>query len=331
MHAEDVLKIGDWLVCRDRNLMTRDGICHRLEPKTMAVLAELAARPGKVVSRRELLEKVWPRTFSGDEALTRCVSQLRSFFQDDSRSPRYIETIPKKGYRLVASCFEFKDPESCSHCGGTNSTANGTEGTKEAPVDERSAPAGPRELRATQFLVLIGALVLLLKIGSMGLTALSDPDESPQISVFQAPAYSIYVMPFSNLTSHPADDSFAEGIASTIRSEASKAGDIAVIAAASGGANSNDETDLRKLAAGVGAATILTGSVQRSGNELRITAQLVDGYSGFNIWSKSFDLKDADIFQVQDEIAASVVYEIRTSLAEKSPPPMEQSLAKLKN
>ena len=118
MQADSVLKIGDWLVCQDRNMMARGEECHRLEPKTMAVLSELAAHPGKVVNRRDLLDKVWPRTFSGDEALTRCISQLRSCFADDSRNPAYIETIPKKGYRLVATCTPTSAKKPCSHCEG---------------------------------------------------------------------------------------------------------------------------------------------------------------------------------------------------------------------
>lgn len=333
MQAEGSLKIGEWTVSPECNSMSRGDVHHRLEPKTMAVLNELASQPNKVVNRSELLEKVWPRTFSGDEALTRCVSQLRTCFEDDSRDPHYIETIPKRGYRLVANCvdLDLDQPglldKTARQCEAVQKNADST----ERSLPDSPGPSRPRKLRMTQLLVILGACAVLMKIGALGIQSLSPPVDEPLVRVVQAPAHSIYVLPFSNLTSHPADDSFAEGIATTIRSEASKTGDIAVIAAGSGGAYSASETDLRKLAEEIGVATILTGSVQRSANDLRITAQLVDGYSGFNIWSKSFDLKDSDIFLVQDEIAASVVFEIRSSLLENAAVETALSQAKLRN
>jgi TolB-like protein/DNA-binding winged helix-turn-helix (wHTH) protein len=318
MHADGALKVGEWLVSPDSNALIRGELHHRLEPKTMAVLLQLSLKPGKVVGRAELLENVWPRTFSGDEALTRCVSQLRSCFEDDSKDPRYIETIPKKGYRLIATCIPLESEEAI---GTTVPQTSQNQDIADVPIGlppDHRIPAEPRKLRTTQVLVLLGAVAVILKMGAIGLQSFSPLPAESRIKVVQAPAHSIYVLPFSNLTSHPADDSFAEGIASTIRSEASKTGDIAVIAASSIGVNSVDQSDLRMLASEIGAATILTGSVQRSAEDLRITAQLVDGYSGFNIWSKSFDLKDSDIFLVQDEIAESVVFEIRNSLTERS-------------
>ena len=322
-----MLKIGEWTVSPECNSMTRGEVCHHLEPKTMAVLTELACQPNKVVNRSELLDKVWPRTFSGDEALSRCVSQLRSFFEDDSRDPHYIETIPKKGYRLVANCIPLKHRES------PETPFEQTEPVEEAaehpaaPPPVPSALTAPRKLRTTQVLVMVGAVAVLLKIGAMALQSLSTPADETIISIVKAPAHSVYVLPFSNLTGHPDDDSFAEGIATTIRSEASKTEDIVVIASSSFRPNEADLGNVRALASEIGAATVLTGSVQRSANELRITAQLVDGYSGFSLWSKSFDLTDDDIFSVQDEIATSVVYEIRNSLLDSSAAAIEQAQA----
>lgn len=314
MQAEGLLKIGEWTVSPECNSMTRGEVCHRLEPKTMAVLFELCSQPNKVVNRTDLLEKVWPRTFSGDEALTRCVSQLRTFFEDDSRDPHYIETIPKKGYRLVATCVPLEQQKTAENPVELLEPKQSATGLPLHPVPLSKVQPGPRKLRTTQVLVMLGAVAVLLKISAMGLQSLSTPVDETAVSVFQAPAHSVYVLPFSNLTGHPDDNSFAEGIATTIRSEASKGGDIVVIAGSSFHPNEADLGNIRALASEVGAATVLTGSVQRSANELRITAQLVDGYSGFNIWSKSFDLSDQDIFSVQDEIATSVVYEIRNSM-----------------
>jgi TolB-like protein/DNA-binding winged helix-turn-helix (wHTH) protein len=326
MQAEGLLKIGEWIVSPDCNSMTRGALCHHLEPKTMAVLTELARQPNKVVNRSEILDKVWPRTFSGDEALSRCVSQLRSFFEDDSRDPHYIETIPKKGYRLVATCESLIN-ESGEKLPLASDHRSPAQGETEPPSPSRRLKPAARKLHTTQFLVLLGAVAILLKIGAMGIQSFSSSNDSVRISTIQAPAHSVFVLPFSNLTGHPDDDSFAEGIATTIRSEASKNGDIVVIANSSFHPDEADLGNIRALASEIGAATVLTGSVQRSVDELRITAQLADGYSGFSIWSKSFDLTDDDIFSVQDEIATSVVYEIRNSLLDSSTAAIEQAQA----
>ena len=94
--------IDDWLVQPELNALTRDGKTVHLEPKVMQVLVHLALHPGKVMSKEELIAAVWPDTFVSEQALTRCISVLRREMQDDTHTPRYIQTISKGGYRLVA-------------------------------------------------------------------------------------------------------------------------------------------------------------------------------------------------------------------------------------
>lgn len=97
------LQIGDWQVRPDLNELTRGAIRVRLEPKAMATLLVLADRPGDVITKAELLERVWPGTFVVDGAVFRVLSELRRALGDDPRTPTYVETIPNRGYRLVAS------------------------------------------------------------------------------------------------------------------------------------------------------------------------------------------------------------------------------------
>lgn len=96
-------KIGEWRVCPASGTLTRGGETRRLSPKAMAVLAVLAAAPGCVVPRRQLLEEVWAGRAMSDEPLNRCIADLRALLDDDRDSPRYIETLPRRGYRLVAT------------------------------------------------------------------------------------------------------------------------------------------------------------------------------------------------------------------------------------
>jgi DNA-binding winged helix-turn-helix (wHTH) protein/TolB-like protein/Tfp pilus assembly protein PilF len=104
------LRIGDWQADPTTNELARGGEVVRVEPKAMEVLMALAARPGQAVTREELLAAVWPGVVVGDEALTQCIIKLRRALGDNPRSPSYIETISKRGYRLIASVGEVTAP-----------------------------------------------------------------------------------------------------------------------------------------------------------------------------------------------------------------------------
>src|SRR6267142_1477115 len=100
--ADTRLRVGDWTVEPDLNQLSTHGSAVKVEPKTMAVLLHLADRPGQVVGREALLSQVWPGVVVGDDSLTQVVIKLRKTLGDDPDRPTYIQTVKKKGYRLVA-------------------------------------------------------------------------------------------------------------------------------------------------------------------------------------------------------------------------------------
>lgn len=95
-------RLGEWSIYPSLNRITNGNRSHRVEPEVMAVLCEMAKRPGEVVSKEVLLDTVWPGTSVEEVALPRCVSELRRLLDDDAHAPRYIETVAKRGYRLIA-------------------------------------------------------------------------------------------------------------------------------------------------------------------------------------------------------------------------------------
>jgi Tol biopolymer transport system component/DNA-binding winged helix-turn-helix (wHTH) protein len=103
-------RVGEWVVRPDLNSLSRDGVEQHLEPKVMLVLLALAAQPNRVISKEDLIAAVWPDTFVGDDVLTRCISILRRVTEDDAHAPHFVQTIPKVGYRLVASVVEVETP-----------------------------------------------------------------------------------------------------------------------------------------------------------------------------------------------------------------------------
>lgn len=102
-------RVDEWLVEPALNQIERDGVKNRLEPRSMDVLVALAEHPGEVLSKESLLEKVWTDTHVGDEALTHAIWEIRKAFGDDARNPTYIQTIHKRGYRLVATVVELDE------------------------------------------------------------------------------------------------------------------------------------------------------------------------------------------------------------------------------
>lgn len=101
--ASESLRIGEWLVEPATGVVRRNGQSGRLEPRTMELLCLLASEPGRVFSKEEILDEVWSGAFVEEVAVARCVSNLRQILGDDARNPSYIETIPKRGYRLIAA------------------------------------------------------------------------------------------------------------------------------------------------------------------------------------------------------------------------------------
>src|SRR5688572_14628436 len=111
MEMRSRLRIGEWWADRTTNELCRGGETLRIEPKAMEVLMALAGRAGQAMSRDELLAEVWSGVVVGDEALTQTVIKLRKALGDNPRSPTYIETISKRGYRLIAPVGEAADPQ----------------------------------------------------------------------------------------------------------------------------------------------------------------------------------------------------------------------------
>lgn len=128
--------IAEWTVEPELNSISKDGKAIHLEPKVMKVLVQLAAAPGQVLSKAHLIQTVWPDTFVSDDVLTRCISVLRREMHDDPHAPRYIQTIPKAGYRLVAEVRHFESLEDFS-----TQTAGESRAALDSPVADRPGSA----------------------------------------------------------------------------------------------------------------------------------------------------------------------------------------------
>jgi len=266
------VQIGGWSVDPEANLVHRGEETVRLEPKAMDVLMLLAQRVGRVVRREELFAAVWPGVVVGDEALTQSIIKLRRALGDDSRSPSYIETIAKRGYRLIA-------PVTFDPAGRDAS---------DAPV-----PA-PRRSRLALAMLVGGLATLVLA----GLVAWWSPWTAPlaEDAAARAPAWiGVTVVPFESLEGAPAH--LARGISDDLATDLARVSGLRLVRATA---------DPAPPAAG-GARYRVSGTVQRDATTLRVNVHLVDTSTGEQVWAERFERPYADLFAVQDAIVAKLL------------------------
>jgi Tol biopolymer transport system component/DNA-binding winged helix-turn-helix (wHTH) protein len=174
--------LQEWLVQPELNRISRNGVTHQVEPRIMQVLVHLARRAGRVVSRNELLETIWPETVVCEDALTRAVYDLRQLLEDDSRSPRYIETIRKGGYRLLVP------PRPCTEAPREARQVNGDAREQVMAVSEQPRPAA-RRWTLVSGLILVLLLAVLWWSGWLYLGRSPQPPDSRQTSVTPFTSY----------------------------------------------------------------------------------------------------------------------------------------------
>jgi len=256
----------------------------KLDPKVIGVLVQLAVHAGHVVSREDLHEQLWPHAIVTDDALTRCIHELRRQLRQAGGDERYrtmIETLPKRGYRLNGAI---------------------------APLDlpEAAPPPGRRRAWIAAAVIAAGAALVLF--------AVLRRDVEP-VAPLQAAESSIAVLPFVDMSEAQDQGYFADGIAEEILNRLAKSGGLRVISRTSSFSFRGDEADIPTIAAKLDVSHVLEGSVRRSGNQVRITTQLISGADNSHVWSETYDRDVGELLGVQDEIAQAIAATLRVTLA----------------
>ena len=285
--------VGDWTVLPEMNSLERNGRTVRLEPKVMQVLNFLAQHHGEMVSKERLIRAVWADTFVTDEVLTRCISELRRTLNDDPKKPKFIETIPKSGYRLIPA------PE------------NPRKKSLKAVLMRWRWPiygfAGVLALM-TLFVSLdfYGARRQFVKL----LRANRSTSEPNMV-------HSIAVLPLENLSGDPSQEYFADGMTDELITTLAKIGSLRVISRTSVMQYKGTRKPLPEIAGALNVDLIIAGAVARSGNQVRITAQLIDGRSDAHRWAQDFDRDLRNVLELQSDIAQTIAREIRIELTKE--------------
>jgi TolB-like protein/DNA-binding winged helix-turn-helix (wHTH) protein/tetratricopeptide (TPR) repeat protein len=279
------IKIGPWTATPALNLLERESRSIKIEPRAMDVLVFLARQNGAVASVDELIASVWKGVVVGDGSVYLAIRQLRQVL-DDPDGTRYIETISKRGYRLTVAA-EHVEP-------------------LPIPVAAAQPPAPPAIKRRLRWGIVATAVAL---IAVTAIIVLARRDAGSDVI-----AKSVAVLPFDNLSSDPEQEYFADGMTEEILHKLSGVRDLHVIARTSSFHFKHRNDDLRTIAAALDVEYLLEGSVRKSGEQVRISAQLVNAGSGHQLWSQTYERKLHDVFAIQDEIAKSVANALQIKL-----------------
>ncbi len=313
------LGIGDWSVDRSTNQIRRGSEVLRLEPKAVDLLMALAQRAGEVISRDELLAIVWSGVVVSDDVLTQAVIKLRKALGDTSREPRYIETIPKRGYRLIAAVTP--QVPGAAILPPTKPLAADAATIAPATPIASDAPPHPRVPRLRW---IAGAGVVAAVLGAGYWFHARDASElnaSPAAALQESIANAriesspkVVVYPFKESEGDPWQTLLARGITARLVTDLGRIPDIRVIspqdAAAPTGAESRSETRLGDYAV----KGELQREVQGGGGKIRLYVRLTDAISGEALWSEQYDRPYGDLLSLQDELTRQILDKLRITV-----------------
>ncbi len=306
VRAPRVFTFGSYrLDCNDRVLLRGDAPI-RLSPKDFDILLLLVENSGHLVDKSEIRTRIWPGTSVDDNNLAQHISALRKTLGDSEAGTPYIETLPRIGYRFVADVRRETQlpliPPDSRVIASDSERSSGTEGELAAtiplPVGSSSKSRAWERRLAASFLI---AATLLA-----GFAALSYR-RGPAIQ-------SIAVLPLANLSGDPSQDYFAEGMTDALITNLSKIGSLKVISPGSVVQYRNSATSAADIGRTLKVDAVVRGAVVRSGNRIRITAQLIRTASNQNIWADEYDRNYEDIIALQNDVVSEIAARIRTQL-----------------
>ena len=310
--SQEPFRVGEWYVDPDSGRLLREGVEVKLEPKVMQVLVYLAQHSGKVVSREALEAVVWAGMVVGYDALSGSIIKLRKALGDDSRHPQYIETVSKKGYRLIAGVSQAGEDEADSH--GGNAVSAQSSGNPKSVTNKITLTLIVTGVALIAVLLLWHFLSQAPETKSQTTATANTTDKSLTTGIITK-VPSIVVLPFKNLSDDPQQEYFSDGITDDIITDLSQVSSLRVIARQSAYHFKNMNINLDDVARDLDVNYIVEGSVQKAGERIRINVQLTSVDKGSHIWADRFDSEATNLFDIQDMITQRVIEAMYVTLS----------------
>jgi transcriptional activator of cad operon len=294
-------RVGAWMVEPATGEIRRQGEVVRLDARAMRLLQCLARHPGAVLSMDELLDQVWSGVIVTPDSVYQAVASLRRSLGDDPKRPRYIATVPRLGYRMVAEVSECPlDDSRATQAAALAESAHehgGAQATSSSPRRRR-----PALFAAAGLAALIVMAAIYFTLDSFSTRAFAPTAER-----------CVAVLPFRDMTDAMDEEPFADGMTEQLIDALSKIPGSHVPSLTSSLYFKGKQTTIEEVARKLGVAYVLEGSVRKSGNMLRVTAQLIRADDGYIVWSNTYDRPTQDVLMVQSDIATEVKHALEAS------------------
>jgi TolB-like protein/DNA-binding winged helix-turn-helix (wHTH) protein/Tfp pilus assembly protein PilF len=306
-----VVRFGTYEFSVPSGEVRKAGVKIRVQQQPLKVLEALLERPGEVVTREELRTRVWPNETFGDfdQAVNIAIAKLRSALGDSADNPRFIETLPKRGYRFIADV---------SYVGVERGLPPPSNRPVVPPVpqpESQAAVLAPQNMKKLTP-VLMAALGVIVVLGALSVFFFRSRAHAPVIR-------SLAVLPLENLSSDPSQDYFSDGMTDELITDLAQISALRVISRTSVMVYKGARKPLPQIARELHVDGVVEGSVLRDGDRVRITAQLIDAATDKHLWSQSYEGDLRDTLALQDRVARTIAEQIRISLT-----PQEQAALK---
>lgn len=294
-----LLRFGVFEVDLQTRELRKQGMQIKLQEQPFQILAFLLEHPGEIVTREQLRQKLWPAdTFVDvDNSVNAAINRLREALGDSAESPRFVETLPRRGYRFVAPVTSVSTAE-------------------RVVASEHASPALPGiaydasnlKARSSRWKtrVALGLVVVLVGASVWAWQRWQGPS-SLHIT-------SVAVLPLTNLSGDPSQDYFADGMTDELTTDLARIGSLRVISETSAMRYRGTHKTLQQIAQELNVDAIIEGSVARSGDQVRITAQLIDGKTDRHLWAENYSRSGGNALGLQRDVARAIANRIHLKL-----------------
>ena len=295
--TEPPLRFRDFELHPAQFELRRAGHRVRLERKPLELLILLVEKRGELVSREEIIQRVWGKEFffDAERGINNAIRKIRSALNDHSDEPRFVETVLGKGYRFIA-------PVNSSR---TEAQSSSAESTKEPNSVLRRPWALPGKLwlAGTSLLVAVLAILLILNLNRVRQRFLAS-SSSVRIQ-------SLAVLPLENLSGDPAQEYFADGMTDALITDLAQIGALRVTSRTSVMRYKGSRKSLPEIARELSVDGIVEGTIMRSGDHVRITSQLIFAPADQHLWARSYERDLSNVLTLQGEVAGAIAEEVR--------------------
>jgi TolB-like protein/DNA-binding winged helix-turn-helix (wHTH) protein len=293
--STDRVQFGVFELDLQRAELRKQGVKVKLQEQPLKVLQVLLENPGQIVSREELRQRVWPaNTFvEFDQGLYSAMARLRDALGDSSESPRFIETVARRGYRFIAPVIaptEAPSPETI-------------------PKIERSGWSSIHRWISSLLAGLLGGALLLAIVFGFDVAGVRE-----WLRNRTTPIRSIAVLPLQNLSGDPEQEYFADGMTDELITGLARLGSVRVVSRTSVMRYKSTNKTLPQIGQELSVDAVVEGTVERSGSRVRIRVQLIQASSDRHLWAQDYDRDLQDTLVLQSEAAGDIVREIQSNL-----------------